>query len=250
MNNNLVSIITPSYNSSKYISETILSVLNQTYEHWEMIIVDDASSDHSNEIINEYIKKDNRIKLIKLKNNSGAAVARNRAIKESQGRYIAFLYSDDIWFPEKLEKQINFMQNKGVALCYSSYSVIDEDSNIINKFQIPKNKINYKELLRSCIIGNLTAVYDTKAIGLVYAENIAIHQDYTLWLKILKKIDYAYGLNETLAKYRVSSKSNSGNKLKSAMWQWHIYRKIERLSFFQSTYYFIQYAYYGITKYR
>ena len=143
MQNKLVSIITPSYGSERFISDTVNSVLVQTYQDWEMIIVDDVSPDNSNEIIEEYIKKDNRIKLIKLEKNSGPAIARNRAIKEAKGRYIAFLDADDLWIPEKLEKQIVFMSENNLDLTYSSYKLIDEDNNSLGKFMTKKN-ISYE----------------------------------------------------------------------------------------------------------
>lgn len=246
--NNLVSIITPSYNSARFITETINSVLAQTYPHWEMIIVDDVSPDNANEIIECYARQDDRIKLIKLEKNSGPACARNRAIEEAEGRYIAFLDSDDVWLPQKLEKQINFMHEYNVELCYSSYLTMNEDSRIIGEFKVSKLTVSYKELLKSCIIGNLTAIYDVEKIGKNYMENVG-HEDYTLWLKILKKISFAYGIDEPLAQYRISSKSISGNKFKSALWQWNIYRKIEKINFLKSTYYFFLYAYYGLQKY-
>ena len=245
----LVSIITPSYNSLKFIVQAIESVLSQTYQNWEMIIIDDCSPDNSNEIIEKYTKKDSRIKLIKLEQNSGPAVARNKGIEFTKGKYIAFLDSDDIWLPEKLEKQVQFMKDNYALLCYSSYLIIDENSEEVGKFDIPKTKVSYKELLKTCIIGNLTAMYDAEKIGKFYMEDVG-HEDYTLWLKILKKIDYAHGIEEPLAKYRVSRKSVSGNKVKSAMWQWKIYREIEKLNIFQSVYYFVQYAYHGVMKYK
>ena len=175
-------------------------------------------------------------------------MARNRAIKKAKGRYIAFLDSDDIWLPEKLEKQIRFMQDHEVELCYSSYFVIDETSATVGQFNIPSLKVDYKELLKTCIIGNLTAIFNIEKIGKIYMEDVG-HEDYTLWLKILKKIDHAYGIKEPLAKYRVSKKSVSGNKLIAATWQWKVYREVEKLSLVRSVYYFLYYAYNGIRKY-
>jgi len=238
----------PSYRSEKFISQSIESAIAQTYQDWEMIIVDDVSPDNSNKIIKEYLEKDSRIRLIKLAKNSGPAVARNRAIKKAKGRYIAFLDSDDIWLPEKLEKQIRFMQDHEVELCYSSYFVIDETSATVGQFNIPSLKVDYKELLKTCIIGNLTAIFNIEKIGKIYMEDVG-HEDYTLWLKILKKIDHAYGIKEPLAKYRVSKKSVSGNKLIAATWQWKVYREVEKLSLVRSVYYFLYYAYNGIRKY-
>ena len=176
-----VSIITPSYNSSNFIAETIKSVLNQTYQEWEMIIIDDYSSDISINIIEKYIKKDNRIKLLKLEKNVGPAYARNIGIKEAKGKYISFLDSDDIWYPNKLEEQIKFMQKNDLSLTYSSYETIDENNLKIN-IRFVKEKISYKDMLKSNHIGNLTGIYDCEKIGKYYMDNVG-HEDYTLWLK-------------------------------------------------------------------
>ena len=247
--NNLVSIITPSYKSEKFISETIESVLSQTYQNWEMIIVDDWSPDNSNKIIEEYCEKDDRIKLIKLEKNSGPAVARNRAIEEAKGRYIAFLDADDLWKPEKLEKQLLYMNENNLAFAYSSYDLIDENNNNIGTF-ITKEIITYEDMLKTCSVGCLTAIYDTKKLGKVYMPNILKRQDYGLWLKILKKIGSTKGILEPLAIYRIRKDSVSSNKIKAAQYQWKIYREVEKLNLFQSVYYFIQYAYYGVRKYK
>lgn len=242
----LVSIITPTHNSSSFISQTIDSVLAQTYGNWEMIIVDDCSTDNTVQIVEDYLKKDSRIRLIRLGKNCGPAVARNRAIEEAMGRYIAFLDSDDIWLPEKLEKQTAFMRENDVDLCYSSYYIIDENGSEKGVF-ITKEKATYWDLLKTCCIGNLTAIYDAERLGKQYMEDVG-HQDYTLWLKILKGGATAAGILEPLAKYRIRSKSVSSNKIKAARWQWHIYRNVERLSLPQSVYYFAHYAYNGSIK--
>lgn len=237
--NNLVSVITPSYNSSKFIAQTIESVLAQTYENWEMIIVDDASPDNSNEIIEEYCKKDTRIKLTKLKKNCGPAMARNRAIEEANGRYIAFLDSDDIWLPKKLEKQIQFMKANNLAVTYSAYHTIGENGSRINTRKA-KSEIGYKDMLKSNQIGNLTGIYDCKKIGKYFMENVA-YEDYVLWLKLIKDVQYSKGLLEPLAEYRISANSLSANKFKALKRQWNIYRKIEGLDMYKSIYYFIHY---------
>lgn len=247
--NNLVSIITPSYKSEKFIAQTLESVLSQTYQNWEMIIVDDVSPDNSNEIIEDYCKKDNRIKLIKLEKNSGPAVSRNRAIEEAKGRYIAFLDADDLWYPEKLEKQIKFLDENNLAFTYSSYNLIDEEGNKLGVF-ITQESINYNGMLKTCSVGCLTAIYDTKKLGKIFMPNILKRQDYGLWLKILKEIGNTKGSIEPLATYRVLKNSVSSNKLKAAQYQWKIYREVERLNIFQSIYYFVQYAYFGVIKYK
>lgn len=239
MNNELVSIITPSFKSERFISQTIESVLAQTYQNWEMIIVDDVSPDNSNEIIEAYCKRDSRIKLIKLEKNSGPAIARNRAIEEAKGRYIAFLDADDLWKPEKLEKQINFMEEKNCALSYSAYETMSEEGVLQNKFIMPPLKISYKDLLKSNYIGCLTAVYDTQKVGKIYMPLINKRQDYGLWLKILKKTDFAYGLDESLAIYRIMSNSVSSNKYKLLKFNYLLFREHEKFSSIKSFYYLI-----------
>ena len=235
--NNLVSIITPSYNSEKFISQTIESVINQTYKNWEMIIVDDVSPDDSNDIIEEYEKKDSRIKLIKLEKNSGPAVARNRAIEEAKGRYIAFLDADDLWMSEKLEKQIAFMDEKKCTLSYTSYGTMDEDGNDLDRIVSAKDSLNYIELLKSNRIGCLTAIYDTQMIGKVYMPLIKKRQDYGLWLKILKKTDVAYGMDEVLGKYRILKNSVSSNKIDLLKYNYALFREHEGFSVLKSLYY-------------
>ena len=245
----LVSIITPSYNSSKYIAHTIDSVLAQTYKKWELIIIDDNSVDDSKKIIAHYVKFDSRIRLIELRENQGPAIARNIGIEEARGPYIAFLDSDDIWLPKKLELQINFMETHNISLCFSSYFIMDEQGRTIDTFIIPNNRVCYYQLLKTNFIGNLTAIYNAGRIGKVLMENIK-HEDYHFWLKILKRIKYAYGLKPPLAKYRLRKHSTSANKIKAAFWQWNIYRNVERLSLFDSLYYFGNYIYWGIKKHR
>lgn len=246
--NNLISIITPSYNSSKFIEQTIKSAISQTYQNWEMIIVDDCSPDNSNDIIEEYCKKDSRIKLIRLEKNSGPAVARNRAIEEAKGKYIAFLDADDLWIPEKLEKQIKFMQENDLAVTCSSYYTIDEVGKKINT-RVVKESFSYTDMLKSNHIGNLTGVYDCEKLGKIYMDDVG-HEDYTLWLKAMKKTGKTKAIVEPLAEYRILSNSISANKLKVLKWQWNIYRNIINLDIFQSSYYFIWYIYYAIMKRR
>lgn len=250
MNRINVSIITPSHNSDNFIDKTIKSVLNQTYQNWEMIIVDDVSSDNSNIIIEEYMTKDSRIKLVKLEKNSGPAIARNRAIKEAQGRYIAFLDSDDLWTPDKLSKQISFMQENDVDLSYTGYYRIEEESGeVIDQIHIPK-RVNYSELLKQNIIGCLTAIYDTEKLGKVYMPEILKRQDFGLWLSILKKIPYAYGVDEPLAYYRVRSSSVSSNKIHASKYNWTLYRDVEKLPIHKAIYYFGWYTYRSLLKYK
>ena len=244
-----VTIIMPSYDSEKFIIESVESVLAQTYSNWELIIVDDCSPDDSNKIITKYVDSDCRIKLIKLQKNSGPAIARNMAIETANGRYIAFLDSDDVWLPNKLETQINFMHDNDLAFTYSSYGLVGEDNEHLGVF-ITKDKISYFDMLKTCSVGCLTAIYDTEKIGKQYMPLILKRQDYGLWLKILKLIGETKGILEPLATYRIRKNSVSSNKVKAAKYQWKIYREIEKLSFLKSLYYFAFYAYNGIIKYK
>ncbi len=245
----MVSIITPLHNAEKFIAQTIESVLAQTYQEWEMIIVDDLSLDHSTSIVEAYVQKDPRIKLIKQEQKSGPADARNRAIQAAHGRYIAFLDADDQWMPEKLEKQISFMIKHDLAFTYSSYKVINMDNETLTTF-VTLPDISYESMLKTCSVGCLTAVYDREKLGKMYMPKLPKRQDYALWLSILKKIGTAKGLLEPLAYYRIGQTSVSSNKINAAAWQWKVYRDVEQLSLTKSIYYFVNYVYFGIKKYR
>ncbi len=235
--NNLVSIITPSYNSERFISETINSVLSQTYQNWEMIIVDDFSTDNSQKIIAKYLKKDNRIKYFGLEENSGAAVARNTGINKAEGRYIAFLDSDDLWKANKLEVQLAFMKQKKISFSYSSYELMDEEGNSLNLYRTPPDTLTYKELLKENVIGCLTAVYDTNILGKVYMPLIRKRQDFGLWLSILKRVPKAFKVPEILAQYRILNQSISSNKVGLLKYNFELFYKHEKLSFLKSIYY-------------
>ncbi|WP_180190500.1 glycosyltransferase family 2 protein [Acinetobacter sp. YH01009] len=243
----LVTVITPSYNSSQFIEHTIQSIQNQTYKNWELLIIDDCSIDKSREVIQSYVNKDSRIKMICLEQNSGAAVARNTGIKNASGRFIAFLDSDDTWYPKKLEKQLNFMLEHNYAFTYTQYHQVNEHGEKIGELHFP-DRTDYYSLLKTCVIGCLTAMYDTHKLGKVYFPLIRKRQDFGLWLKILKMEPYAYCVPEDLASYTVRSDSISANKFKAAQYNWHLYRHIEQLSLMQSIYYFSQYAIRGILR--
>ena len=250
--NSLVSIITPCYNSEKYISETIKSVINQTYKYWEMIIIDDLSTDNSVNIIKRYLDNDKRIVLIKSKENRGPGYCRNLGIKKAKGQYHAFIDSDDIWHKNKLDVQISYMKKKNIQFSFMSYNFIDEkgvEQNIL-PFHVA-NKVNYTDILKTNHIGCLTAMYDIKKISSskIFMSEIRSRQDLSLWLRILKKIDYAYGINQVHASYRLRRKSISSNKLRAIYYQWLLYRNIEKFSFSKSIYFLIFYLYFGIIKY-
>ena len=192
-----VSIIMPSFNSSEFIGESMESVLAQTFKNWELIIVDDCSSDNSVSVIENYCQNDKRIRLITSKKNGGAGICRNTAIEASQGRYIAFLDSDDLWTPDKLEVQISAMQKSGAAFSFGQYDEITEEGERIKTHTVPPTT-SYKDLLKTCVVGCLTAVYDAEKVGKIYMPLIRKRQDYGLWLKVLKSTDETIGIQQTI----------------------------------------------------
>tara|TARA_B110000211_G_scaffold141790_1_gene161940 strand:- start:7754 stop:8506 length:753 start_codon:yes stop_codon:yes gene_type:complete len=242
----LVSIIMPAYNAEKYISESIESVLAQSYQNWELLITDDRSIDNTQRIVEEYCINDKRIKLFINKENGGAGVARNNSIKEANGRFIAFLDSDDQWLPEKLNKQINFMLKHNYAFTFTAYQKLEE--NVLKGTINPPNFTDYKKLLSSNVIGCLTAVYDVNLLGKKYMPLIRKRQDMGLWLSILKQIPKAYCIPDVLAIYRVDS-GMTQNKFEVLRWQWKFYRNVVRLGLGKSIYHFMVYSYKGFIKY-
>lgn len=245
----LVSIVTPVYNAQNYLEETILSVINQTYSNWELLLIDDCSTDNSYEIIEKYLKKDKRIRYLKNDKNSGPAITRNKGIKEAKGEYIAFLDSDDLWYENKLEKQIGFMLANNIIMSHGDYEMIDENGKYLKSINT-KIELDYFQLLKENQIKTSFLILNHSKIKDIYFPNIR-HEDFACFLDILKKYKVkSIKLKEKVGKYRVIGKSLSGNKLKSAMWTWNIYRKYEKLNLFQSIYYFISYALNGVIKYK
>jgi len=241
----LVSVITPAYNAARFIGRTIDSVLAQTLTNWEMVIVNDNSPDNLCEIVETYMVDDSRIRLLQRPASGGPAKARNAGIAAARGRYIAFLDSDDLWLPEKLSKQIEFMQTDNVAFSFTAYKHIDRHDQIVRDAMPVPERVDYETLLLTCVIGCLTAVYDTHRIGKHYMPDLYNKEDFGLWLKILKMGHVAYGLNEPLALYRVNPHSISRKKLVSCRYQWQVYREIERLPILKSLYCFGSYAFHG-----
>jgi teichuronic acid biosynthesis glycosyltransferase TuaG len=240
-----VSVIMPTYNVENFISDSIQSVLDQTYQDWELVISDDGSTDGTLALLERFQESDTRIKLLRPHRNSGPAHARNLAIAAAQGRYIAFLDSDDLWKPMKLARQLAFMEGRDIAFSFSSYDRIDEDGNYINTHWV-QTPVTYRDLLKTCVIGCLTAVYDTEKIGKVYMPDIRKRQDLGLWLRILKMTGQAVPLSESLALYRLRKNSVSADKISAAKHTWSIYRDVERLGLMQSAYYFANYAVNGV----
>ena len=246
----LVSIITPVYNCANLIEETIKCVVDQTYTNWELLLVDDCTPDNSAKIIDKYIKKDKRIKYFKLDENSGAAIARNKALKESKGRFVAYLDADDLWKPEKLEKQVKYMLNNEYAFTCTDYEKIDEVGKSLNKIvRIPK-KVDYNLFLRNTIIQTVGVMVDTKITGkdILKMPNIRRRQDAATWCQLLKAGFDCYEVPENLSYYRVVSNSLSSNKLKAIKGTWKLYRDIEKLSLIKSCFCFVGYAYNAVKK--
>lgn len=243
----LVSIVMPAYNSSATIEQSINSVREQSFSQWELIVVDDCSNDHTINIVKELSDQDERIKLIKLNKNSGAGTARNRAIKDSKGRYIAFLDSDDLWSPEKLEKQIDFMHQSGTPFTYTRYEVLNSNGN--RKELFPPHQATYTSILRTNYIGCLTAVYDTKYFGKMYMPSLRKRQDMALWLSLLEKTDRAILVDDCLATYR-NDTGMTQNKFKAAQAQYYLYRHHLKIPFLKSCLYMITYALNGILKHK
>ena len=237
-----VSVIIPVHNSEKYILKCINSVINQTYKNLEIILIDDKSTDNSVELIKKI--GDKRIKLIALKKNSGAAIARNKGIEKSSGDYICFLDSDDYWKPKKIEKQLKFIKDK--AFIYSEYLYLR--NNKTHTAHVPKS-LTYNQLLKNSAIFTSTVMLNRKYLEKedIYMPNIRMGQDYGAWYKILKKINVAYGMQEVLSVYRVGNKSLSSNKFKAIKRTWNLY-KYENLPLIKRIYCFICYAYNAIKR--
>lgn len=230
----LVSIITPTYNSEKYIAGTIASIQSQTHSNWEMIIVDDASADETAKIVERFVEKDDRIKFYKLHHNSGAGMARDEAIKMAKGKYIAFLDSDDLWKPTKLEKQINFMASTGEPFTFSFYDCIDEDGNSLDKRIEAPQTLHYFQLFFCNFVGNLTGIYDVDYFGKIPISHIRKRQDWMVWLTILKKIRKAKPVPESLAFYRVRQDSISSSKVMLLKHNFTVYRLFHQFGVFVS----------------
>lgn len=243
MEKDLISIIVPVYNAEKFLKDTIKTEEEQTYTKWELIFVNDCSKDKSSEIIEKTIKENNKIKLINLKQNSGAAVARNTGIDNAKGQYIAFLDADDLWNKEKLEKQIKYMKEKECAFSFTGYEFANEDGIGNGKIVNVPNTISYKQALKNTTIWTSTVMFDVKKLGkeLIQMPNVKRGQDTATWWKVLKKIDYAYGINEILSYYRRTNESLSANKIKALKRTWNLYRNVEHLNIFYSFYNFCWY---------
>lgn len=232
----MVSVIMPAYNCASYIAQSVQSVLDQTMTDWELEIIDDCSTDDTQAVLMPFLTKHTNIHYYRMKKNSGPAIARTEAIQRANGKYIAFLDSDDIWLPEKLEKQLAFMQETGAIFSCTAYETMDEGGNRLHIAYIPPQKTDYLKCIRlSDPIGNLTVIYDQSVLGKMRIPLIGNREDFALWLKILKLTDYCYGMEDILAVYRTGKKDSfSRNKIKMAKYHWQLYHDIEKMNFFQS----------------
>ena len=244
-----VSIIMPCRNGAKTIADAIRSVQRQTFSDWELIVIDDSSTDGSASIVNNFCEQDSRILLLQNNTPTGfPATPRNVGIQAARGRFIAFLDCDDEWLPTKLEKQLAYFDGTTVSVCYSFYEKISNNGKRTGRvIKVPKYT-NYNKLLKSCVIGNLTGMYDTKLVGKIY-QRVVRQEDFLMWLEILKCCDKAICCEEVLALYRLSRNSVSASKFKNFTWQWTSYRKELKLGFVYSLWLYINYSISGLIKF-
>ena len=241
-----VSIIMPAYNCERFIADAIRSVLAQTYTEWELLIVDDCSTDDTAAVVASF--DDQRIHYQRNAHTMGAALTRNEALKKAKGRYIAFLDSDDVWTPDKLEKQIAFMAQKGCAFSFTDYQIMEEDGSLTGKRLHMPASLTYHQYLRNTAIGCLTIVIDRQQTGDFLMPNIKSSHDMALWLLIMKRGFVAYALPECLASYRLVATSNTAKKWKAAQDVWRVYRDIEHLSIVYAAFCFCGYAIHAVLK--
>ena len=245
----LISVIMPAYNSAKYIEQSIKSVQGQSYENWELLVIDDASSDETTVIIKDLAKEDCRIKLHVNDSNQGTAWCRNYAAQISQGEFVAYLDSDDIWYADKLGRQLSVLAKSDVDLVYCSYGYIDEAGVRSPKiFRVPE-QVTLKQMLKQNVIGCSTVMVK-KAVAAQYRFSSQYYlEDFVLWLSMLKDKKQLYGLTDALVDYRIRKNSRSNNKLLCAKHRWTVFREFLKFSRLKSMYYMVQYATAGIIKY-
>lgn len=243
----LVSVIMPSYNSASTIVDSIKSIQQQDYPHWELLITDDCSTDNTVELVRKLATDDPRISIEVNPVNSGAGFSRNQSINRSNGKYIAFLDADDLWLPKKLSTQVAFMEQTGAVFTYTGYQKFSEAG--MGGEIIPPTRVTHNRLLYGCVIGCLTVMFNVEVLGRQTMPLIRKRQDMGLWLKLLKLCDAAHGIPQVLARYRTDT-GMSQNKLNAARYQWQLYRKVVGLNWLQSAWYFGWYAVNGFIKYR
>ena len=246
----MVSIIIPAYNCARYLEATVQSVLAQTYRDFEVLILDDCSTDGSADLIRRLAEEDCRIRVLSNEKNLGVAQTRNRGLEAARGEYIAFLDSDDTWLSDKLERQMECMRERTLDLCYTGYSFINESGEPIrNPYQIAET-LTWEHMLGENIIGLSTVLVRLGAIGTIRMRGEYAHEDYVFWLELMQSGCKAGGINLPLMRYRVSESNRSGDKRKAALGRWVIYRRFLRMGFFQSLWWFAQYGMKGLWKIR
>lgn len=245
----LVSIIMPAYNAEKFIKQAIISVQNQTVKNWELLVIDDCSTDSTIEIVEKIRSKDSRIKLFKNKENLGSAKTRNYGFEFARGKYTALLDSDDYWYPSKLEKQIQQLEKEAADLVYCSYAIVDKNRKKCCKDFIVPNTANVQTILIKSVVSCSTALMKTEIVKEHHFEEKFYHEDYVYWLELLQSGVKAVGLPEVLAEYRQSDNSKASNKISCAWHRWEIYRGYLKLSFLRSMFYFVCYCMKGLEKY-
>ncbi|HET9886333.1 MAG TPA: glycosyltransferase family 2 protein [bacterium] len=238
----VVSIITPAHNSERFLSETIRSVLAQTFSNWEMIIVDDVSTDSTPDLARGFAEEDSRIRVVRLPSSAGAGGARNAGMDAARGRYLAFLDSDDLWLPQKLEVQVEIMRSTGVAFTYAGYRMIDENGTIVGRPIRAPDSMNYRQLLKNTAIGCLTVMLDRKVCADTRMPALRRHEDLVMWYALLKRGVVARGIAQDLARYRIVRGSRSRNKLATAAHMWKVYREVERLALPDAVWCFAHYS--------
>ncbi|MEO5882988.1 MAG: glycosyltransferase family 2 protein [Caldimonas sp.] len=249
MTDSLVSIITPAYRAASVIGDTIRSVIAQSHPNWELLIAEDCSPDDTREVVRGWAQTDPRIRLIALEKNGGPAAARNAALEQAKGRWLAFLDSDDVWVPEKLEKTIAFAKTKNAAFAFTGFRRMSSDGATVGRYIEAPPRLTYRQLLGNTAIATSTVLLDATRVGTIRMKK-TYYDDFDCWLQVLKKGFDAYGLDEDLMRYRVLEKSVSRNKRRSAGKVWAAYRHVEKLSWPASAWYFAQYAVRGLLKYR
>lgn len=233
----------PVYNGAYFLAEAITSVIQQSYPVWELLIIDDASTDDSCSVAERFQKSDERIVILRLDSNQGAGIARNLGIKAATGDYIAFLDADDLWLPHKLETQLRFMKLKNQQLCYSSYDLINEKGLPLHQKIEALKQVNLEKMLKANYIGNLTGIYHSKSLGKIYCSPLRNRQDWCMWIEVVKGSGGALGIPESLAHYRIRKRSLSRNKLKLLPSNYNVYRNYLGFSFPKTCRYFSRFLF-------
>lgn len=245
----LISIIMAAYNAEKTIEQAINSVSSQTYTNFELLVVNDCSKDRTVELVKDIVAKDSRVRLISNVKNSGVSYTRKHGLEEAKGDWIAILDSDDAWEPEKLEKQIVLQRRTNADLLFTGSAFMDSEGHPIDWYLHAPKEVTYRQLLKQNVLSNSSALVRKELYAKYYAIGDGMHEDFAIWLSILKEGKKAYGVDEPLLIYRIAKSSKSGNKVKAARMNWNTYRYVG-LNLMEAIYYECWYIFNGIRKYR